>query len=246
MLCSSLLLGTLGTINASEAGYDVIEYFSINAKTVDGRWTTAIEWSETTVQRISPTALFLYEIVNIDTVYQPIILIEFADNTLDAGDRWEICFDGGAAGGAAPTATCNKFVIEGHTTLKTYVGNGAGWTLIANPVVSWANTIATSAHDPAPHSILELAFDKAQFSWGANPPPIGMRIACYDASNAAAGWQAWPPQAISNDNPTRWGLISGYSMEAAPEGLTIGAMMLLSAVAVVVSVSYFRKQKIRS
>jgi hypothetical protein len=63
----------------------------------------------------------------------------------------------------------------------------------------------------------------------------------YDASNTAQGWVAWPPQAISLDNPSRWGNIPDYMAAPAPEGLTIGVMLLISSVAAVVSIRYFRK-----
>ena len=173
--------------------------------------------------------------------YRMAFLIEFADNTNDAGDRWQICFEGGSAGAAAPSADCNKFEIEGHTTLKTYVGTGTAWAVMTNPTVTWANTLATSPHDPATHWIFELTFDKAQFGWGASPPPQGIRIAMYDASNPAQGWVAWPPTS-TDTNPAGWGSIADYEMGAAPEGLTVGLMLAVSSVAVVVSLRYFRKQ----
>jgi hypothetical protein len=61
----------------------------------------------------------------------------------------------------------------------------------------------------------------------------------YDASNAAQGWVAWPP--TNETNPSRWGSIPTYEAAPAPEGLTIGVMLAVSAVAVVVSIRYFRK-----
>jgi hypothetical protein len=174
--------------------------------------------------------------------YQMCFLIEFADHTNDPGDRWQICFEAASASAAAPSADCNKFEIEGHTTLKTYIGTGTAWTSMTNPTVEWANTIATSPHDPANHYIFELRFDKAQFSWGGSPPPQGLRIAMYDASNPAQGWVSWPPTS-TDTNPASWGQIATYdtAMGAAPEGLTVGLMLALSAVAVVVSTRYFRK-----
>jgi hypothetical protein len=175
------------------------------------------------------------------SVYAPTFLIEFADTTNNAGDIWQICFDGGSAGGAAPTATCNKIEITGHTTLTSFVGTGTAWSPMTT-VVTWKDSITTSPHDPANHYILEFTFDKAQWSWGANPPPVALRIAMYDASNPSQGWVSWPP-ASTDTNPSSYGNIATYdtAMGPAPEGLTVGLMLALSAVAVVVSTRYFRK-----
>lgn len=247
MLCSVILLVNLGTAMAAiGAGYDITEWFSVNTTTIDGRWTTADEWHESTTQRMGTPQVAIFE-YKMDSAagYQMTFLIEFADNTNDAGDKWQICFDGGAAGGAAPTTMSNKFEITGHTTLTTFVGTGTAWASMTNPTVTWSNTIATSSpHDPSPHWILELQFDKAQFAdWGGSPPPQGLRIAMYDASNAAQGWVAWPPTS-TDTNPTSYGAISTYdtAMGPAPEGLTIGVMVLLSSVAVLVGTRYFRKR----
>ena len=230
---------------ASEPGYSFTEYYGGTAVTIDGKWTTADEWHDVTTQRIGTPQVAIFE-YKMDTTagYVMTWLLEFADKTNDAGDRWQICIDGNADGGAAPNANDNKWEIEGHTTLKQYVGTGTGWATQATTGITWKDKLTTSPHDPATHYILEFQIDKNAYAggWGANPPPEGIRVAMYDASNAAAGWQAWPPESISKDNPARWGLIADYVMGAAPEGLTIGVMLALSSVAVVVSIRYFRKR----
>ena len=247
LLCSLILLVNVGAVKATAAGYDITEYFSVNAKTADGKWTTADEWHDGTTQRLGTPQVCCWEYM-IDSssgAYLMNWLIEFADTTNDAGDRWQICFDGAnAAGSAAPTADCNKFEVEGHTTLKTYVGTGTAWASMANPTVTWKDTLTTSPHDPATHYVFELQFDKGQFGWGANPPPQGIRVAMYDASKPAQGWVSWPPTS-TDTNPAGWGQIATYdtAMGPAPEGLTIGLMLALSSVAVVVSARYFRKPK---
>ena len=245
VLCSLLLLVNVGTTMASEPGYSITEwYISDNAVTIDGNWTNANEWRDATTQTISPTAKFEYKIDATGGGLLMTWLVEFSDKTNDAGDRWQICIDGNADGGAAPNANDNKWEIEGHTTLKQYVGTGTGWATQATTGITWKDKLTTSPHDPATHYILEFQIDKNAYAggWGANPPPEGIRVAMYDASNAAAGWQAWPPESISKDNPARWGLIADFVMGAAPEGLTIGVMLALSSVAVVVSIRYFRKR----
>jgi hypothetical protein len=245
LLCSSLLIVSAGTVLASEAGYTYSEYYMGAAVTADGKWTDADEWHDVPAAYI-PTSgahVGVWEYKMDTTDYTMSWLIEFADSTNDAGDRFEICVDGGNDGGAAPNANDVKIVIEGHTTMKTYIGSGTGWTA-SSWTATFANTLTTSPHDPATHWVCEIKFSKSQWDWGANPPPHGIRIAMYDASKDAQGWVAWPPQAVSLDNPARWGSIPDYMAAPAPEGLTIGLMLALSSVAVVVSARYFRKPKL--
>jgi hypothetical protein len=243
VLCSMLLLVNIGTIKAADPGYSIIEYWGPNPVTVDGKWTDADEWHDVTTQRLGTPQVAIYEFKMVSPDYVAFnqnYLIEFADSTNDAGDRWQICV-GAPSTATAPGADQNKFEIEGHTTLKTYVGSGTAWTSIANPEgVSWKDSLNASPHDPATHYILEFIFNKSVFGWGAVEPPNNLRIAMYDASKPAQGWVSWPPTS-TDTNPNSWGQISGYESNAAPEGLTIGLMMLLSSVAAVVSIRYFRK-----
>jgi hypothetical protein len=241
MLCSLLLIVNVRTTKASEPGYTFTEYYMGTAVTADGKWTTTDEWQDVTTQRIGTPQVAVFEYKMDTTDYTMTWLLEFADNTNDAGDRWQVCLDGSNDGGTAPNANDVKFEIEGHTTLKTYIGTGTGWAA-TTATATWADSRTTSPHDPATHYVLELKFSKSQWEWGVNPPPHGVRVAMYDASNPSQGWVAWPPEAISKDNPARWGLIPDYMAAPAPEGLTIGVMVLLSSIAVVVGTRYFRKQ----
>jgi hypothetical protein len=236
VLCSLLLIVNVGTVKAAEPGYSFTEYYGGTAVTIDGKWTDANEWRDVTTQRISPNAVFEYKMDISD--YSMTWLIEFADKTNDAGDRWQICIDGANDGGTAPNANDIKVEVEGHTTLKFYIGTGTGWAP-TTATGTFKDSITTSPHDPANHYVLELKFSKSQWDWGANPPPHGVRVAMYDASNPSQGWVAWPP--TSADNPSRWGAMPDYLAAPAPEGLTIGVMLAVSAVAVVVSIRYFRK-----
>jgi hypothetical protein len=236
VLCSLLVIVNVGTAKATEAGYTIIEYFAANPVTVDGKWTTADEWLDAPNMTISPTAKWEYKIDYTAGILAMSFLIEFADNTNDAGDSWQICIDGSQDGGTAPQADDVKFEIEGHTTLTCFVGTGTAWAPTTPTGVTWKDSlVASSPNDNSPHYVLEVQIDKSTYGWGANPPPHGVRVACYDASNATQGWQSWPP--TPETNPSRWGSIS-----VIPEGLTVGVMLLLSTIAVIVSLRYFRKR----
>jgi hypothetical protein len=241
LLCSLLLIVNVGTTMATAAGYSFTEYYGGTAVTIDGKWTTADEWQDVTTQRLGTPQVAVFE-YKMDTTagYMMTWLLEFADKTNDAGDRWQICIDGSLDEGSAPNSNDIKIEIEGHTTLKFYIGNGTGWAT-TTATGTFKDSITTSPHDPANHYVLELAFDKSQWEWGVNPPPHGLRVAMYDASNPAQGWVAWPPTS-TDTNPSGWGSIPDYTAAPAPEGLTIGVMMLVSCVAVIVSSRYFRKR----
>ena len=243
MLCSLLLIINAVPAKAtSSSSYIFTEYYMGAAVTADGKWTDPDEWHDVTTQYMPPSGshvgLFEYKMDTTD--YTMTWLLEFADNTNDAGDKWQIILDGGDDGGSAPNANDVKLEITGHTTVATYVGSGTGWTASAWTVAGWQDSLTTSPHDPANHYVCEVKFSKSQWDWGVNPPPHGVRVAMYDASNPSQGWVAWPPTS-TDTNPASWGGIPDYLAAPAPEGLTIGVMLLVSSVAAVVSIRYFRK-----
>ena len=240
MLCSLLLVGTT---KASEPGYTLTEYYgSTNAVTVDGMWVGA-EWTDAWLSHLldSWNARWGYKMDSTSGAYLMSFYAEFSDNTNDAGDRWQICLDGAADGGTAPNDNDNKIEIEGHTTLKVYVGNGTGWMPLTTTAVTWKDSLTTSPMNPANHYLLEVKVDKGALgAWGANAPPHGVRVAMYDASNQSQGWVAWPP--TSADDPSRWGSIATYTGDPLPESLSFGVVALLSSVAVLVGAFCFRKR----
>ncbi len=240
LLCSLLLIANVGTANAFEAGYSYGEYSGFNI-TLDGKWTTTDEWTYAPWQTISPTAKFAGVVSITGDVSQLNIVEIFTDNTTDAGDYWQICMHNANESVTAPTANSYRFDIEGHTTLKAYQGNGAGWTLLATPPagITWDDTLSASPLNSTAHWILEFSIDKVNSPINAQPP-IGIRVAVFDASNAAAGVQAWPPTPL--DNPSRWGSISGYVGEV-PEGFSIGVVVLLTCAAVFGAFSLRKRSK---
>jgi hypothetical protein len=240
LLCSSLLIISAVPAKAtSSSSYVFTEYYSGAAVTIDGKWTDPDEWHDVTTQYMGTPQAGLFEYKMDITDYSMTWLLEFADSTNDAGDKWQICIDGGDDGGSAPNANDVKLEITGHTTLATYAGSGTAWTASAW-TAEWKDSLTTSPHDPANHYVLEVKFSKSQWDWGASPPPHGVRIAMYDASNPSQGWVSWPPTS-TDTNPGSWGGIPDYMAAPAPEGLAVGLMMVLSAVAVAVSIRYFRK-----
>jgi len=238
LLCSSLLIVGVGTVMAYADGYAITEYWAPTT-TIDGKWTTAEEWAVGEPHYIGTVQKGMF-IMQADSGggYSPMYVVEFADHTLDTGDIIQVCMN--LVDSSAPTSGTDwKIEIQGLTTKKCYTGTGSGW--VESPqntaVVNMAATVTTSAHDPAQHVIAEFWIDKATL-FGGGAPPLGLRIACYDASTG--NWVAWPPASTAN-NPSTWGQISTYSSEPYPEGLTIGVMLLVSSVAAVVSIRYFRK-----
>jgi len=223
---------------AFTAGYEISEYWAA-AATIDGKWTTPTEWSTGRPYYIGTTQKGMWIMqANTAAGYAPEYLIEFADKTLDAGDIIQVCMNGGVDS-SVPTAADFKMEIQGRTTKKVYQGTGSGWaeSSTAAAAVTVKATVTNSTHDPAQHVIAEFSIDKATLAgWGA--PPLGLRVACYDASIGT--WVSWPPASSANVSST-WGQIAGYSSDPYPEGLTLGVMLVVSSVAAVVSIRYFRK-----
>ena len=170
----------------------------------------------------------------------------FTDDTDDAGDYWEFCFDDGNNGGTDPQIGDYRVRIDGHTDLTVYQGNGQGWDEIApqepGDNITWADSIDSSPLESTPHWILEFTFIKTGGNAMINSaPPTGLRVAAYDASNSQAGVQAWAPDS-DPDVPDEWGLISNYTSESIPEGLTFAVMVFLSSVSLIVGSQYLRKR----
>jgi hypothetical protein len=249
MLCC-LLLGAVVMVKATEPGYDIIEAYSSGDIVVDGQ--NDGDWDPTTCwfENITSDAAFsnyAYKMATTDPLYMAWI-IEFPDNTDDAGDTWQICLQGGdgssVAGGSAPDADCNKIEVVGHSTLTVYVGDGSGWVTMTGADVVWAESQQTTTiwGEPAEeHYVLEIKADKTTLgAWGQSQPPQALRVAMYDASNATQGWIAWPP--TDADVPEEWGLIASAT-GTIPEGLSFGVVMVMSTVAVAVGFYITRKRQ---
>lgn len=241
----TLLLITVGIAKAGNPDYSITEYPSISTATVDGKWTTEDEWTDTPVTEMSgnATGKFGYNVQDFTNLGLEWIIEFFTDNTNDTGDYWQICFDDSNTGGTAPDSGDFMIEIVGHTTLSVYQGTGSGWSEVtpAAGELTWSNTIDTSPWNSTPHWILEIV-DSSKTAGNVQiptQPPTGMRIAAYDANTSTLA--AWAPNS-SADVPDTWGVIGGFSMDPIPEGLTFGVMALLSSVSVLVGSHYLWKR----
>jgi len=97
LFCVAVLCLTVsaGTVGAYKEGYTRDSFGLKNAVTLDGKWTTGIEWEEGYLTNFGTNVSFKNkgEIIS----YTPpdvweYIIVESLDNTDDAGDYWQICF----------------------------------------------------------------------------------------------------------------------------------------------------------
>jgi hypothetical protein len=245
MLCSLLLVTTIGTVMAGNPEYSITEYPSATVATVDGTWTTDDEWTDTPATDMSgnATGKFGYNIQDFTNLGLEWVVEFFDDDTEDAEDYWQICFDDGESGGSAPDTWDFMIEIVGHTTMTVYQGTGSGWSEVpgAESELTWSNTIDASPWNSTPHWILEVVDSSKTAGDVQIPtmPPTGMRIAAYDASTDTIA--AWAPDS-SADVPDTWGRIGGMEMNPIPEGLTFVVMAFLSSVSLVVGSHYLRKR----
>jgi hypothetical protein len=174
-------------------------------------------------------------------------LIEFfTDNTNDTNDYVQLCFDNTANGGGAPQTDDVMINYTGNrrSGLTLYKGTGSGWAPTSYAYgsdVLVAETIGSSPLNSSPHLIIEIMMDRSAGALfdvaGAGYAPW-IRVAVFDASSTA-GVQAWPP--TSANVPNDWGLETGTTSNI-PENLPITAVILLSSVAVAVSIYFLRKR----
>jgi hypothetical protein len=155
------------------------------------------------------------------------------DNTNDTGDFIQICYDSTLDGGAAPQTDDYLVNYTGHSTVNVYQGTGTGWAPTSIGVIV-AGKISASSASATPHWIIEIDVENP---WEST----GDRMVAYDASTNTT--LMWPPYSNANV-PDDYGY-SEISYGTIPEGLTIGVMVLLSTVAVIVSLRYFRKTRIK-
>ncbi len=166
-----------------------------------------------------------------------------SDTTSDAGDFVQmsidcsVTFGDAPAGGAAPTATCLLLTITGHPgTVTMQKGTGTAWGPFAEAISGTDYTVATSM--ASGHWVIEIKLLKT--STLALGYLNNVRIAAYDASTGQT--IMWPSYTNANVPDTYGTGVTGSAIdETVPEGLTVGLMLALSAVAVVVSTRYFRK-----
>ena len=245
MLCSLLVLITLGTTIAGNLDYSITEHPSVTVATVDGTWTAPDEWTDTFIANMTgnATGQFGYNIQDFTNLGLEWIVEFFTDNTTDEGDYWQICTDDQNSGGSAPDSGDFMVEIVGHTTMTLYQGTGSGWTEVTPDAgeITWSNTIDASPWNATPHWILEIVdSSKTAGSWTvANMPATGLRVAAYDANTSTLA--TWAPDS-SADVPDTWGVIGGMSMDPIPEGLTFGVMAVLSSVALLAGSRYLRKR----
>ena len=244
VLCSLLLITTVGTVMAGNPDYEFLEYAAQVIPTVDGTWTSPDEWTDAPILNMTgnATGQFGY---NIDfNTYGLNWLVEiFTDDTNDTGDYWQICTDDSNSSGSAPDSGDFMIEIVGHTTLTVYQGDGTGWSEITPNAgeITWSNTIDASPLNSTPHWILEIVTDDKQTGsvQVPNAPPTGLRVAAFDANTSTLA--AWAPES-SADVPDSWGLVYYYSMDPIPEGLTFGVMAVLSSIALLTGSHYLRKR----
>jgi hypothetical protein len=250
-LCSLLVIAT-GTVKAYQTGYEVTDYTLITTPTMDGNWTTADEWIDTEKTQLEGglNATFRLKYASatdlswVDQYY----LIEFFDDiTDDAGDYWQICYAyapdyfADPTGGTTPQTDCLKFEYVGHDVsgLAVYQGDGTGWVAYSTYTipddVEIVDSFGTTFQSDTPHWTVEIKIRHTSF---AIIPNFWIYVAAYDDSNSAET-QSWPPG--SSDVPDDWGLMNAVQ-ETYPEPLTIGAVVLLSSVAVAVGFYCLRKR----
>jgi hypothetical protein len=252
-MLSVLTLTLAGTINAYDANYTITDYMCSAPPVIDGQFTSDDEWIASAGVPFGTNGIFRNQWLFSTSVFEN-QLIETADNTTDAEDYWEICYDGTADSGAAPQAADFRVVVQGHgesATVTWYQGSGTGWTQITSPSsasFSQAQSLSTSALISEPHYMLELTIDKQSTELGGAQildQRYAIRFAYNDAHEGGHGLQVWPPES-SRDVPNGWGYVT-YEQSAnpnpdIPEGFGVGVVIGLSCLAVVAGTVLLRKK----
>ena len=261
-LLSLLLLSLVGIAVAYNADYTHTLYQSSNSPpTIDGTYIVDNDWIASGKEGFGDGAAFHDQWIMSPNIY--CCIVEVTDNTTDAGDKLTICFDGTATGtdtppdgGPNPTQYDKKLEVTGHggsATIQWFVGNGSGWVAAtaSGSLLDLAQSLTTTPTIAPDHYVYEMNIDFHSADSGFGSPLVGYAwaqfVSYYDEDTGET--QQWPPAdatpAGSPDVPDSWGLIA-YASEAnptvtIPEAFTIGAVVLLSSVAIAVSFYFLRK-----
>jgi hypothetical protein len=253
MLLSLGLIVNTGIVSAYQEGYEVNNYVAITEPTIDGQWTPEDEWNDTATTQLDGNlnVTFRNKYVadaSFAWVNQYYLVEFFDDTTEDAEDYFRICYEapptypGENIGGTTPQTDCLRIDFVGHdqSGLTVYKGDGSAWVEFTNYTwpedIEIVDSISGSPSDSNPHLIVEIKIEHLHFELWV---PQWIRIGVYDASNDAAGEQAWPDSSV--DAPDEWGL-STATQTTIPEGLNFTVMVFLSSVSLLVGSQYLRKR----
>jgi hypothetical protein len=229
IMCSGTIIGIA---TAGNAAYSLTECGAVTPATIDGKWTTTDEWTDSYRCPLSFNGVFGYD-VDFATYGIEYVIEPFFDSTNNTGDIVQICIDNLNDGGSKPQADDFKIEITGHTTCKLYAGSGTAWTEMSASEILWNNSITTTPWNSVAHWVIEVKDpDKTVGNLVTGAPPNGMRVAYYDA--ATNSWSDWAPNGTA-DAPSSWGLVAGYSMDPVPEGFSIIFVAVLSTMAIAVA-----------
>ena len=254
-LLSILALTLASNVTAYNADYTHTEYSGATADpTIDGAYVAGAgsEWVVSLVVPFGTNGYWRDQWSYTDTV-RAFLLVETTDGTDDAGDYWELCFDGNYDSTTAPQSDDHKVRITGHgasQTVQWYVGTGSTWQTMAAPAtasVSFAQALGTSPKIATAHYILEMSINKQ-----STDMPLNMywafRVAYNDAHAGGNGLQVWPPS-TTDTNPGGWGYIiyestANPNPDVIPEGIGFVAVIALSSIAVIAGSVLLRKRSI--
>ncbi len=255
---SIFVIAFAGNATAYNASFTHTCYYSETVSpTIDGLFSSG-DWAASASVPFGTNGV-IRTMWTLAPVVYACFFIETWDTTNDAGDYWEICFDSTTAGadtppngGAAPQADDFKLVITGHDspTVQWYKGTGTAWTPITPSgfsdiaVFQQAQSLSASPSYATPHYMWEMHIDKTNTA-GLGITAMGYNwaqyVAYYDAHAGGYGLQSWPPSPALDTNPNSWGYVP-YEFAAAPEGFSIGILVVLSSTAVIASAVLIRKR----
>jgi hypothetical protein len=258
-ILSIFIMALAGAASAYSSTYQATIHASSANPTIDGQYAPDADWAAAGATTFGTNGVFRQEWTSSPSYYS-CFLIETSDNTNDAGDYWEICWDSTSAGsttppngGSAPQTDDYKLTVTGHDSpaVQWYKGTGTTWTAISQPAsfstpttFIQAQSLSSTPSISAAHYIWEMKIDKLNTDLGTVPMGYNWAqyVAYYDAHTGGNGLQAWPPTPASDTNPDSWGYVP-YSSDPVPESLSLLAVIVLSSFAVVAGTIVIRKRK---
>ena len=255
ILTSLCFASITGIVLAQQAGYQIEDFRVTTEPTIDGKWSSSIEWADAAEGQLAgnPNAIFRIkhdnELITSDIIFY-YILVEVIDDTVsDAEDYLRICFaaasesGGTPMGGTAPQTDCVRFDYIGHDAggFTLYRGDGSAWVEETNYRwgidISVVDSYTSSPLNGANHLIIEAKIAAAAYNIR---PEYWIRVETYDESSHDE-IRAWPVGSV--DVPNDWGLVETIN-ETIPEFSTWLIIPLFATATLIVIIT--RKRLIKS
>jgi hypothetical protein len=218
--------------------------YSTNVPTIDGAWTSPVEWQGASENPISnQNNMTAYLRIEHNGTYLFILIDFISDQTNSSSDNVWIYFDTKDDGGTLPQTDDYVFDITGFRQGTGSATGGSQWVYIATPAGAIMAKGFSHLNDPYDNATVHEIYEfRVPCSFLGAGHFYGFYAVVIDSSTFTI--LHWPVASADSSDPNVWGDIysaTQFVPELSPSS-TIALFLLITLVAVVL----FRRKRARS